>query len=677
MTLTPQAILGPDGLISARLKNYEHREQQTQMADAVAAALNDGRHLVVEAGTGVGKSFAYLVPAILAVAGEDRQDRKEAVRRVVVSTHTISLQEQLLHKDLPLLNSVIPLEFTAILVKGRRNYLSRRRLNVALARARSMLSTEEEVEQLQTLKRWSQTTTDGSLSDLEFKPSGSVWDEVSSDSGNCLGRKCPTYKECFYYQARRRAKNAQILVVNHALFFSDLALRRAGASILPNYDAVIIDEAHTLEAVAGDHLGIGATSGQVQYILNKLYNDRSNKGLLVYHHLGDEQRQTLECAQLADDFFRDIHNWMGEQTEKNGRVHTPEIVGNELSPALHDLAGMIRRSSKSIDDEGQRQELVSAQERLLGLAGEIEAWRTQQVPESVYWVEGGRSRRGRLSITLAAAPIDVGPALRSELFDPVRSVILTSATLAVGRKGSFDFFKSRIGLTQSEDLRLDSPFDYQRQVQLILLDDMPDPTRERADYDTRCIALIRRYIARTDGRAFVLFTSYEMMRRAAADLTSWLTSCDLALYSQADGTPRHQMLERFKKNPRSVLFGTDSFWQGVDVPGEALQNVIITKLPFSVPDQPLLQARLEAIRRAGGQPFFQYQVPEAAIKLRQGFGRLIRSQQDRGIVVLLDPRIRTKPYGRTFLNSLPDCEVVVESAYGDQSVTLEPSDHDW
>jgi ATP-dependent DNA helicase DinG len=335
---------------------------------------------------------------------------------------------------------------------------------------------------------------------------------------------------------------------------------------------------------------------------------------------------------------------------------------------------MIRRGSKSINNEAQRQELFSAQERLLGLAGEIEAWRTQQVPESVYWVQGRQSRRGRLSITLAAAPIDVGPALRSELFEPTRSVILTSATLAVGRKGSFDFFKSRIGLTQSRDLRLDSPFDYRRQVKLILLDDMPDPTRERAEYDARCIALIRRYIARTDGRAFVLFTSYDMMRRAAADLTTWLTSCDLALYSQADGAPRHQMLERFKNNPRSVLFGTDSFWQGVDVPGDALQNVIITKLPFSVPDQPLLQARLEAIRRAGGQPFFQYQVPEAAIKLRQGFGRLIRSQQDSGIVVLLDPRIRTKPYGRTFLNSLPDCELVIESAYGEPTGEPEPID---
>jgi ATP-dependent DNA helicase DinG len=676
MTLTPAGILGPDGLIAARLKNYEYREQQLQMADAVAAALRQGQHLVAEAGTGVGKSFAYLVPAILAVAEEHAKDDPAAVRRVVVSTHTISLQEQLLHKDLPLLNSVIPLEFSAVLVKGRRNYLSRRRLDVALSRAQSMFSSEEELEQLRAVRDWSKTTTDGSLSDLAFKPLDAVWDEAASDSGNCMGRNCPSYKECFYYQARRRLHNAQILIVNHALFFSDLALRRTGASILPKYDAVIFDEAHTLEAVAGDHLGLGVTSGQVQYILSKLYNDRTNKGLLVFHQMAKEERQTLRCSQLADDFFRDVHNWQSEQTEKNGRVSRPEIVANPLSPALEQLATMIRDRSEAIEDDVQRQDFVSAHDRLVTLAGTLEVWRTQQIPESVYWIEGGLSRRGRLQVKLAAAPIDVGPTLRSELFEATRSVILTSATLAVGRSGSFDFFKSRIGLTQSRGVRVGSPFNYRRQAQLILIDGMPDPTAQRDAYDARCIDLIRRYVARTDGRAFVLFTSYEMMRRAAGDLATWLTRQDLALYCQADGLPRHQMLERFKGNPRSVLFGTDSFWQGVDVPGDALQNVIITKLPFSVPDQPLLQARLEAIRRAGGNPFLEYQVPEAAIKLRQGFGRLIRTQQDRGIVVLLDPRVRTKPYGRIFLESLPDCQVVVESATGDEVEDMEPVDYD-
>ena len=463
MALTPADILGPGGLIAQRLPNYEHRDQQLKMADAVAAALRDGEHLVAEAGTGVGKSFAYLVPAILAVAsdqgatdrdsGNDEQG-PQRLKKIVVSTHTISLQEQLLHKDLPLLNAVIPLEFTAVLVKGRRNYVSLRRLDTALGRAGSLFNTEEEMEQLRTLRAWSKDTTDGSLSDLTFKPPGAVWDEVASDNGNCLGKKCPTYQACFYYQARRRVFNTQILVVNHALFFSDLALRRDGASFLPKYDAVIFDEAHTLEAVAADHLGLSVSSGQIQYILNKLYNDRSNKGLLVHHRCGEEQRQTLRCSQLSDDFFRDIHNWLDEQSQTNGRVHTPEIVGNSLSPALIQLSAMLRQRSSNLKDEAQRQDFVSAYERLTALAGEIEVWLGQGIPEAVYWIDAALSRRARPQIKLEAAPIDVGPTLRKELFESTHSVILTSATLSVGRQGSFDFFKSRIGLTQATGIRL-------------------------------------------------------------------------------------------------------------------------------------------------------------------------------------------------------------------------------
>lgn len=638
------AVLGPDGAIARRLSGYEVRPQQLRMADGVARAIESREHLMVEAGTGVGKSFAYLVPAILAA---------EQGAKVVVSTHTISLQEQLLNKDIPFLRSVMPVEFSAVLVKGRGNYLSLRRLKGAVERSLSTWAELEDVDQLSAIRDWTKQTRDGSLSDLPFRPSPAAWDAVASEHGNCLGKKCSTYKECFYFQARRRVGSANILIVNHALYMTDLAVRETGAAVLPDHDLVIFDEAHTLEQVAGHHLGLSLSSHGVDIALARLFNERTNRGLLAFHRMVAAVEQARKTRAIARGFFQELLNWQATSGARNGRLRQRPNLPEPLSEELVKLGSAIRRGANEISSEEDQIELIAAAERCEELGHALRRWMSQDAEEgAVYWLEPNPSRA---RISLHCAPLDVGPVLRRTLFDRVPCCILTSATLATGDRSSFQFAKERLGLTRCETLAVGSPFDYASQVTLHIATDLPDPVLQAHDFERAGIGAIRHYLTLSRGKAFVLFTSYRYLRDAEAALTPWFAAQNIRLLSQAAGMPRSRMLETFKADLNSVIFGVDSFWQGVDVPGEALSNVIITRLPFSVPDEPLTEARLEAIQARGGNSFLEFSIPEAILKFKQGFGRLIRSRTDQGMVVILDPRVVTKRYGRQFLDALPAC----------------------
>lgn len=642
----PAPILGPGGSISRRLPHYESRPEQLAMAEAVAEAIRGQRHLTIEAGTGVGKSFAYLVPSILAAS--------EAGKKVVVSTHTISLQEQLLQQDLPFLRSVMPNEFTATLVKGRSNYVSLRRLESAGGRALASFQHPDEFDQYNSLRSWARETDDGSRSDLNFRPLATVWDAVSSENGNCLGKRCNRFHNCYYFKARRRMRTANILVVNHALFFSDLALRSEGFGLLPDYDVVVFDEAHTLEAVAGDHLGLRITSGQVDFLLGRLYNERTRKGLLAHFDLDEAIDATRPARVAALSFFSEVTRWRESDGQPNGRLRRPIGLSTQLPERLRKLASAIFEGAKEVEDEGQRLELIASGDRCDLTATSLDRWLEQSESDGVYWVdlEGSPQRR---RVSLVAAPIEVGPVLNRLLFQEVPTCVLTSATLCSGSPPDFRFIRTRLGLSSGESLQLGSPFAYQEQAKLHLVRTMPDPSDDPAGFERACLQAIPQYIELSGGRAFVLFTSNRFLETATTALLPWFVERGITLYSQSQGVPRSRMVDSFRKDLGSVLFGTESFWQGIDVPGEALSNVIITKLPFSVPDRPLLEARLESIRKRGGNPFLEHQVPEAVLKLKQGFGRLIRSRTDRGIVVILDPRVLTKPYGRAFLDALPAC----------------------
>lgn len=700
-----QQLLGPGGLVASALEGYEHRPQQLKMLQAVVDAFNDETTLTVEAGTGTGKSLAYLIPAVnWAVRNNER---------VIVATHTINLQEQLVGKDLPLLAGKVGREITTALVKGRGNYVCQRKAGQARAQPAQLIADDLSRE-LTDLLDWVDKTKDGSLGDLAVRPRAEVWEQVVSENDNCLRARCPHYSTCFFYTARRNAALADVVVVNHHLLMADLALRAELGSytqnaVLPPAQRIIIDEAHHLEDVSTNYFGMRASLAAIERVLGRLQSaTAAQKGVLPALMVQLESIELPEDQIIAEGAVRVIEErllarragllataqetfmhllvgfegLLGQGIEP-GREHKLRIVPRvragsywslvenglqRLATALADYAEdfmPLRERLETLGEESEKRVLSLATEvralqgRIAALATSLNAF-VQDDDKQCKWIEARNRGRFGKAVSFHTAPIRVADQLREALFEQFPTVVMTSATLTVGNR--FDYLHDRIGLKQLSDLarvktlRVESPFDFANQALLAIPRDFPEPANPR--YEAATHDAIRRIVQTTGGGTFVLFTAYGALNRAVQVLEGDLARAGITVLRQGEMN-RELLLRRFIDDPKSVLFATDSFWEGVDVRGDALRCVVITKLPFRVPTEPIEEARVEDIEKRGGNPFREHALPQAVIKLKQGFGRLIRSRTDRGAVILLDSRIVTKFYGKVFLDSLPPARRLV------------------
>jgi len=619
--LTARQFFSRHGLLSKWHSNYEYRPGQLEMAEAVEAAIHDKKHLLVDAGTGTGKTLAYLVPAIL------------SGKRVVISTGTKNLQEQLFFKDVPFLQQHFDQPLQVCYMKGRNNFACRQKIYDA--EKQPILAGLEEIADFQIIREWEKTTTTGDRAEIKTLPeSSTAWQKVDARRELCSGQKCPQFERCFITQMHQRAHESDIIIVNHHLFFADLAVKdEEFGGIIPEYAAVVFDEAHEIEDVAGRYFGAGVSNYQFQ----ELVRDIAAVSRAKQFGSGELDRILATLDDAAERFFA----LFGESEGRVGfKSHGSFFERHEEK--LEDVLRAIELVSTQLQlVKNAPDDVIPLHRRAVELRQGLEFWCHGDNRSFVYWIE----RRGR-GCYLQATPIDVSSILEEKLFEPLDTVILTSATLAVG--GTFDFAEGRLGIRHTRTLVVPSHFEYQKQTLLYVPQNMPDP-RSPA-FGRAAGEEITRILQHSRGRAFVLFTSYQQMR-TVYDRVS--LEIDYPTLLQGTG-PRSALLDEFRRTPNSVLFATSSFWQGVDVQGEQLSCVIIDKLPFAVPSDPVVEARIQRLREDGGNPFYDYQIPQAALALKQGFGRLIRSKTDRGVLVLLDNRITKQRYGQVFFDSLPD-----------------------
>jgi ATP-dependent DNA helicase DinG len=638
-----EEIFGPDGLIARAHPEYEYRPGQVQMAEAVMRAFEEKRHLIVEAGTGTGKTLAYLVPAIAAAVGRGQ--------RVIISTGTKNLQAQLMEKDIPFLQRVLPRKFSAAYMKGRTNYACLQRIR--RAETSPVLEGLDELDYFDEVRQWARESQTGDRAELINLPENlSFWRHIDARSEICLGQKCPDYDACYITRMRQRATDADIVIVNHHLFFADLALRKSEyGQVLPDYSAVIFDEAHLIEDVAAEYFGAQVSSYQLEDLVRDIAmlpvtNVDVNKELT---------RIASRVTRFADNFWIGFRGGRGEEGRSPilpgtfARKKTNgEIEATPLGDAYLGLDGTLDRLETTLDAlPDQPLEVENMLRRIRQLRFDLQFIVAGDERTFVYWLE----RRGR-GIFLRASPIDVSGLLQDKLFERVETVVLTSATLSSA--GNFNFIRERLGLDEADDLQAPSSYDYKNQAVLYLPPRMPDP-RSPQFADAAASEVIK-ILNATEGRAFVLSTSFAGMNALYERVVG---EVDFPCFLQGSAS-KAGLLEKFRATPNAVLFATASFWQGIDVRGEQLSCVIIDKLPFAVPSDPVVAARQRYIDDQGGTSFYEYSVPQAIISLKQGLGRLIRSATDRGVLAILDPRLKTKGYGRLFLESLPPCRITSE-----------------